>query len=78
MLAVAPDLAAQARDIDVDRTVEDNHFVAPDAVEDLFAGEDHPRWESISERVSNSFLVSDTSSPSTVQLLRRRSISRPS
>ena len=43
MRAVGPDFLAQARDVYVDRAVQDDHFVVPDPGEDLFAREDHPR-----------------------------------
>ena len=38
--AVRPDLGAQAGDIDINGAVEDNHLVAPDAAQDLFARAD--------------------------------------
>ena len=41
MLSVRSDLAAQTGDVDVDGAVEDDDLVAPDAVENLLAGEDH-------------------------------------
>lgn len=57
MRAVGPDFLAQARDVYVDRAVQDDHFVVPDPGEDLFAREDHPRvGKEQGEGVSRTFL----------------------
>ncbi len=47
MRAVGPDFLAQARDVYVDRAVQDDHFVVPDPGEDLFAREDQVLVSSI-------------------------------
>lgn len=78
VLAVRPDLLAQAGDVDVDRTVEHIYFVFPYPGKDFFARE-HVPFVFEEEFQYLEFLFGErTSRPSTEALMRRVSSERVS
>ena len=62
MFPVRSDFTAQACDVHVDRAVEDDHLVAPDAAQHLLAREDHaPVGEQqVADKVHLMLLSTDT------------------